>query len=424
MNKNAYNFLDLFAGAGGLSEGFIRSGFKPIAHVEADKGACNTLRTRTAYHYLKQYDSLFVYFKYLRGEISRREFYNFIPEKLLSSIINEKIEKDTLKKILSKIDLLLEGEKPDLIIGGPPCQAYSLVGRSRDKNRMVGDSRNYLYKYYGEFLKYYAPKYFVFENVVGLLSAKDIDGNKYYDGMVKLFKRLGYRTESKIITANDYGIPQNRRRIILVGKKGNDNFKFPEPNKEGPNLKIRELIGDLPPIQAGGGTIKPVPLHSMPHDYLTRNKIVNGSGMVTWHIARPNTEQDLEIYRIAVNKWSNKKERLDYNDLPERLKTHKNRKSFTDRFKVVAYNMEYSHTIMAHLQKDGHYYIHPDIHQNRSISPREAARIQTFPDDYYFEGHTEKHSRAAAYRQIGNAVPVLLGQKIAEKLKESIDNGC
>ena len=153
-----------------------------------------------------------------------------------------------------------------------------------------------------------------------------------------------------------------------------------------------------------------------------QNKIVNGTGAVTWHLARPNTEQDLEIYRIAVDKWSNKNERLDYNDLPERLKTHKNRKSFTDRFKVVANDMEYSHTIVAHIQKDGHYYIHPDINQNRSISPREAARIQTFPDDYYFEGHHEKPSRGAAYKQIGNAVPVLLGHKIAEKLKESMDN--
>jgi DNA (cytosine-5)-methyltransferase 1 len=109
---------------------------------------------------------------------------------------------------------------------------------------------------------------------------------------------------------------------------------------------------------------------------------------------------------------------MDYNDLPERLKTHQNRSSFLDRFKVVAADRACSHTVVAHISKDGHYYIHPDISQNRSLTPREAARLQTFPDDYFFEGVSEKTGRTAAYHQIGNAVPVLLSQKIAEKLQE------
>jgi DNA (cytosine-5)-methyltransferase 1 len=137
-------------------------------------------------------------------------------------------------------------------------------------------------------------------------------------------------------------------------------------------------------------------------------------------VARPHTKQDKEIYRIAVDKWNNYKERLNYNDLPERLKTHKNRTSFHDRFKVVAADQYHSQTVVAHIAKDGHYYIHPDISQNRSISVREAARLQSFPDDYYFEGVKEKSNRTAAFKQIGNAVPPLMAETIGKKLKSLI----
>ena len=147
-------------------------------------------------------------------------------------------------------------------------------------------------------------------------------------------------------------------------------------------------------------------------------KLRNNEQSVTWHVSRPNLERDLEIYKIAAKKWEKEKSRLSYNELPEKLKTHKNRNAHADRFKVVAGTLNYSHTVVAHIAKDGHYYIHPDIKQNRSITPREAARLQTFPDDFYFEGDSDKPSRTAAFKQIGNAVPVLLGEKIAEKLKK------
>jgi DNA (cytosine-5)-methyltransferase 1 len=137
-------------------------------------------------------------------------------------------------------------------------------------------------------------------------------------------------------------------------------------------------------------------------------------------MSRPHSDQDKAIYRIAVEKWNKNKERLNYNDLPEELKTHRNRNSFFDRFKVVAANESYSQTVVAHIAKDGHYFIHPDIEQNRSISVREAARLQSFPDDYYFEGVKEEANRTAAFRQIGNAVPPLMAQKIAEKIKEML----
>ena len=141
---------------------------------------------------------------------------------------------------------------------------------------------------------------------------------------------------------------------------------------------------------------------------------------VTWHQARPHSDQDLKIYRRAVELWDNQKKRLMYNDLPDELKTHRNKKSFGDRFKVVAGDLHSSHTVVAHISKDGHYYIHPDIKQNRSITLREAARLQRFPDNYYFESISGTPARTPAFSQIGDAVPALLARKIAERLRDAM----
>jgi len=418
IKQKALRFLDLFAGAGGLSEGFIRAGFTPVAHVEANKAACFTLKTRTAYHWLKKQDKLQFYDDYLHGKITRTDLYNLIPKKEISAVINSEIGEDTLPAIFKDVDKLLQGEQLDLIIGGPPCQAYSVVGRSRDKNNMKGDKRNYLYVYYAEFLTRYKPKYFVFENVTGLLSAKDENGGRYFDNMKKLFQKVGYKTASKILSADDYGVLQKRKRIILIGNQDQKTNFFPEPEKWHPKVKLREVLNDLPSIKTGEGSISPSDLKKYSGQYLYDAGIRNGNEWVTLHIARPHNERDLEIYRLVVEQWNEHSRRLHYYALPDYLKTHKNQTSFTDRFKVVAANLPTSHTIVAHIAKDGHYYIHPDIEQNRSLTPREAARLQTFSDDYFFESKPEKPSRTAPFRQIGNAVPVLLAQKIAEKLRE------
>ena len=137
--------------------------------------------------------------------------------------------------------------------------------------------------------------------------------------------------------------------------------------------------------------------------------------MLTQHVCRPHTEQDKEIYRIAVGQL-NDGDRLDYASLPKRLKTHNNQHSFFDRFKVVDAKALYAQTVVAHISKDGHYYIHPDILQNRSISIREAARLQSFPDDFYFEGVKKGKNRTAAFKQIGNAVPPLMAQTLAKTI--------
>ena len=414
-----FNYLDLFAGAGGLSEGFIRAEFNPIAHVEMNRAACFTLRTRMAYHWLKENGNIEPYKEYLNRNISRTDLYEQVPEAAIQSVINAEIAEETLPKIFKEIDSLLEDRKLDLIIGGPPCQAYSIAGRSRSPNKMKSDKRNYLYTFYAKFLEKYEPEYFVFENVTGLLSAKDEKGNSYLEQMRDLFRECGYETKYKTLSSENYGVPQSRKRIILVGKKGKSIDIYPEPDNCSSPILIKKLIADLPTLKAGEGTLGPCSINSDYDPWLREVGIRNDVLPVTFHQARPNNEQDREIYRKAVNLWNEKKARLMYNKLPERLQTHKNKNSFLNRFRVVAGNLKFSHTVVAHIAMDGHYYIHPDIKQNRSLTPREAARLQTFPDDYYFESDNGRPYRTTAFRQIGNAVPILLAQKIAEKLKEN-----
>lgn len=412
----ALNFIDLFAGAGGLSEGFIQAGFEPIAHVEIEKSACNTLKTRSAYHYLKSTEKYDTYISYLKGEITREELYKNLPNEILDSVINLPIGDENNEIIQSQIDKLLGKRKVDLIIGGPPCQAYSLAGRSRSKTKMEGDPRNYLFVQYAAYLEKYQPKMFVFENVLGLKSAKK---GYYLTEMQKLFDEIGYQIKLFTLEAKNFGVLQNRRRVVIVGWQ--KSIKITIPNLEGikieQNYFVQDLLKDLPLIKAGEGNDKYLNYKTATTEYLKQYALRNCIDVLTQHIARPHREQDKEIYKIAVQKWENEKGRLNYNDLPEKLKTHQNRTSFFDRFKVVAADLPYSQTIVAHIAKDGHYYIHPDINQNRSISVREAARLQSFPDDYYFEGVKEGANRTAAFKQIGNAVPPLMAKKIADQLK-------
>lgn len=417
-------YLDLFAGAGGLSEGFIQAGYVPVAHVEMDKAACNTLKTRAAYHWLKSEDKLSIYDQYLKGEISREEFYSSVPESVLSSVLNYEISEDSLPEIFEHIDSLLSGNHLDLIVGGPPCQAYSLVGRARSESGMIGDQRNYLYKLYARFLQRYKPNYFVFENVVGLLSAKEEDGSYHFDNMRTLFRECGYSTEYKVLNASDYGVLQNRRRVILIGKLGDAKDFYPDiPHVNCDNVTVSELLDDLPSLQAGEGTYLPVPTLGYSGSYLYNSAIkAYNYEPVTYHVARPHIQQDLTIYRLVVNAWNQDHLRISYPDLPESLRTHHNTTSFLDRFKVVAGDRPCAQTVVAHISRDGHYFIHPDINQNRSLTPREAARLQTFPDNFYFESAKDEPGRTAAFRQIGNAVPVRLAYSVAAALRPQVEN--
>lgn len=404
---NELNYIDLFAGAGGLSEGFIREGFNPIAHVEMNNEACDTLKTRLAFHYLNESKKLKTYFSYLKNEISREELWGITPVEIIDSVVNDEISGKTIENIFKQLDEKLDSKKVDLIIGGPPCQAYSLVGRSRDPNRMEGDKRNFLFRYYGQFLVRYKPKYFVFENVLGLQTA----GNKkYLNEMMQLFSEIGYSTDLQVLNAEEYGVLQKRRRVVIIGQRGKKKFHFPELETVVNNWETKkDLFFDLPKLKPGeelqiAKYTKPI------NEYLKKTETRNGVDFVTQHITRHHNERDLEIYAIAIDKWLNGKRRLKYDELPKRLQTHKNILAFLDRYKVVD-PTGHSHTVVAHISKDGHYYIYPDEKQVRSISVREAARIQSFPDDYFFEG-----GRTAAFKQIGNAVPPLMAQALAKSI--------
>ena len=413
-------FLDLFAGAGGLSEGFILEGYEPVAQVEEDTAACNTLRTRLAYHWLLAEGREDVYADYLTGELSRDELYAVVPERIVRSVINERIGPDTSDGIFREIDSLLAGRELDLLVGGPPCQAYSIVGRSRAPNKMVEDDRNYLYKCYGRFLEKYRPRRFIFENVIGILSARDGDGTRHFDAMRCLFRGLGYETGFSVLTAKDYGVLQNRKRVVLVGHREGFGAIQPEPERWQPDATVNEIFRDLPPLGAGEGEVAPCRRVRCESAWQAAAG-VRSALPVTWHQARPHTERDREIYWLAVTQWNERQSRLRYDALPPRLRTHRNQTAFVDRFKVVAGDLPFAQTVVAHICKDGHYYIHPDIEQNRSITPREAARLQTFSDDYFFEGAGSRPSRTHAFRQIGNAVPVLLSRGIAAKIRRDWD---
>jgi DNA (cytosine-5)-methyltransferase 1 len=227
-------------------------------------------------------------------------------------------------------------------------------------------------------------------------------------------EECGYRIEWKLINSADYGVLQERKRLILIGRKGLLAFDYPEFEEWHPKSWTTKnaLFSDLRLLKQGQGFSVSNYRTERANDYLEKATLRNGINCVTQHITRPHNGRDLEIYSIAIDKWLNYRERLRYNDLPTRLKTHNNETAFLDRFKVVDPD-GCSHTIVAHIAKDGHYFIYPDINSPRSLSVREAARIQSFPDDFFFEG-----GRSNAFKKIGNAVPPLMAEAIAKKLTE------
>ena len=402
------NYIDLFAGAGGLSEGFKRAGFNPIAHVEMNSHACNTIKTRMSYYHLKENNKEEIYFQYLKHKIDQKTLWDSVPNEVLDTVINTEISDKTIKGIFKKIDNNNDSKNVDLIIGGPPCQAYSIVGRARDPKGMADDPRNHLYLHYVQFLKKYKPKMFVFENVPGILSAKN---GEFLEKIKDAIDKAGYKVEHKTLTSKDFGVLQNRRRVILIGWKKNKKLVYPTFDKFPIQAEImKDLFYDLPKLKPGEEKV-PAKYTKPINEYLNKSKIRNGIDFTTQHVARFNNDRDLEIYRIAIDLWVNKRKRLSYADLPDELKTHKNETAFLNRFQVVD-PKGICHTVVAHISADGHYYIYPDLKQVRSISVREAARIQSFPDDFFFEG-----GRTAAFKQIGNAVPPLMAEGIANKIK-------
>ena len=407
MKDKSVNFIELFSGASGLGEGFIAEKFKSIAMVEVDNYCCETLKTRSAYHYLVKKGKIHIYNDYLVGRVTKKYLYSQIPKEILDKIIHKEINNNNFEIIKKTIKNKLKGKELDLILGGPPCQPYSIIGRYKN-NLIKNDHRIYLYKFYVDFLREFRPKVFLFENVLGLLS---LNGGELFNSIKEELAKSGYNIYYEVLDSSEYGVLQKRKRLILIGIR-NDlkvNFDFKSIPKIKNQYSVKDIFLDLNKLQAGENSNKYI---QKPSNYLQKFNIRNKEEFVTCHEARIHNKRDLIIYKIAVELWNKKKERLKYNKLPKELRTHKNIKSFLDRFKVVAVDMPYSHTMVAHIAKDGHHYIHSDINQNRSLTVREAARIQSFPDNYFFEG-----PRTAQFTQVGNAVPPILSKALAKQIK-------
>lgn len=436
--------LDLFSGAGGLSEGFHQEGYKIIAQVEKEKWACETLKTRIFYHFLKENNDLNLYYQYLDSVQSYKNIndareivfnkYPHLKEKIQYEVLNKKFgnpqndnDATSLKDIIKLIDNAISynnENKVDLMIGGPPCQAYSLVGRGRMKESAEKDSRNFLFYYYLNLVKEYQPKAFIFENVPGILTAKK---GEVFKKIKEEFYKIGYNIVSgpsdtdndNILDFADFGVPQRRKRVILFGYKSNKKFEYPNFRQHSYNwdhdVITKFVIGDLNKLKPGeGNDHKLINYDKEEQGLQSYQKFMRQNSIgVTNHMARKIHPRDKKIYELYIKK-AEKGEQLKYSDLPTQLKTHKNQTAFLDRFKVHFWD-KLPHTVVAHISKDGHYNIHPDLKQGRSLTVREAARIQSFPDNYYFEG-----PRTAQYVQVGNAVPPLMSSVIAKTLIDMI----
>lgn len=399
--KKRYTFIDLFAGCGGLSEGFYRQGFQALAHVEINHWACETLRKRMLYY---GYDEA----------------------------VKEVIEYDiTSTDILEKIDEAVHGRSVDIIIGGPPCQAYSTAGRVRDSKGMAIDPRNYLFESYVKILEYYKPKFFVFENVTGILSAK-VDGELIFPQIIgALGKRYKVIDNPSMLVHNtaNYGVPQLRKRVIIMGVRNDlsevdvadlyknvvkTNWLPDSPENERAGLErfvdVRQAIGDLPKVEPGKDASAKEFRYPCDNSFL---KKIGKRGIhpLMDHIARKHNNLDRERFEVMIrNHWTFgqlRKEMPQYE--------HEHARVFDNSYVVQWWDLP-SKTILAHIHKDGFQFIHPDQSQARTFTVREAARIQSFPDDFEFAG-----SRGEKYKQIGNAVPPLFAEALAKSIRSNLD---
>jgi DNA (cytosine-5)-methyltransferase 1 len=338
------------------------------------------------------------------------------------------LEKDiTSDDILECIESEIKNETVDLLIGGPPCQAYSSLGRAKDENGMQNDPRNFLFESYERILTHFKPKIFVFENVTGLLTAK-LGSKKIVGTILKKLSQeynLINNPNDMVLNSCDYGVPQVRKRIILIGvrkdiklnpKEIYDNIIKTHYNPETSEtersnrkkyLTVKDAISDLPILKPGQGEKQINHNVEKWNEFLEKIRTKNNKILLD-HVARNHNDADKKRYQeMSKNKWTFKdliNNRPELNHIKQRV--------FDNSYVVQFWDLP-ARTIIAHLYKDGNQFIHPDSSQERTLTPREAARLQSFPDDFVFEG-----SKTQQYKQIGNAVPPLMAEAIAKSIKK------
>lgn len=472
LQMSAIPVVDVFAGPGGLNEGFAAcndgKSFSIAASFEMEANAVETLRLRSVARELNR-DGLHPdYEALLAGALTIDEFRaRKDPAALFekASTHAHQIELGETKRdeVANLITSAVGKSDRWALIGGPPCQAYSLVGRARRTNDLTfqDDHKHFLYREYLDILQRFKPSVFVMENVKGLLSAGHrgqrmfdlIMGDLGMDGEYEIKSLVVDKDpllpSDYVIRSEHYGIPQRRHRVILLGlRKDVVSSRFTPLEVLEQPATVRQAIGDLPKVHSKASrssnpeedwrkaqelalTLAQEALNQAP---LTRN-FTNTDGnrsaeLEAWlrhndppvsQHGEPRSHMKLDLARyaylasMAEHGIFPRVTELPSSLLPEHRNIHQKNVPFADRFKVQHWDAP-SSTVTSHIAKDGHYYIHPDAKQMRSLTVREAARLQTFPDDYYFCGN-----RTSQYHQVGNAVPPLLARKIAEKVAQILE---
>jgi DNA (cytosine-5)-methyltransferase 1 len=483
--------IDIFAGPGGLNEGFshIRDAqgnpvFRTAISIEFEARAHQTLELRALFRRLRDAGDTANYYLYVRGEITREELFTRSQdlgteaqaEALLAELgKSDAANHDIEQKITAA--LIPFGNQERILIGGPPCQAYSLVGRARrtHDDDFEADHKHFLYREYLNIVRKFRPAIFVMENVPGLLSAKN-KGVKMFELICDDLRQAGYSLhpinpvdeetdkfddpKRFVVHAEEFEVPQSRSRVFILGLRADLNLTPATLTRpEGPKVTVADVLKDLPRIRSKLSKEKDTPeswrsaieqlgkyqfdhvderfrevlierLAIIPHSYplgqraMEREKdgpkklgdwfIDHGCNFVLNHNSRGHMRSDLMRYFY----WSQYAEHFgkspNLSEVPHFLRPkHGNVTGdakdtpFNDRFRVQL-GTRPSNTVVSHISKDGHYYIHYEPKQCRSLSVREAARLQTFPDNYFFEGPPTDQ-----YRQVGNAVPPYLANQIA-----------